>query len=109
MGLPFTNSHACCTSPSFVFGARFATPLMPLGTVHAPRACCLRCSPKGPKLEFQYLPAYKTLHCVHGIPPIGFWMVAVNCWRLQEPPGETHSDLRHRTPCPHTAHMWMGR
>ena len=22
------------------------------------------CSPKGPKLGFEYLPAYKTLHCV---------------------------------------------
>ena len=28
----------------------------------------VRCSPKGPKLGFEYLPAYKTLHCVHGIP-----------------------------------------
>ena len=32
MGLPFTNLFAsCCTSPSFVFGARFATPRMALG------------------------------------------------------------------------------
>ena len=32
MGPPFTNLFAsCCTSPSFVFGARFATPRMALG------------------------------------------------------------------------------
>ena len=31
MGLPFTNLFAsCCTSPSFIFGARFATPRMAL-------------------------------------------------------------------------------
>ena len=32
MGPPFTNLFAsCCTSPNFVFGARFATPHMALG------------------------------------------------------------------------------
>ena len=31
MGLPFTNLFAsCCTSPSFVFGARFLGPMCPL-------------------------------------------------------------------------------
>ena len=39
MGLPFTNLFAsCCTSPSFVFGARFATPHMALGPM-----CPLMC------------------------------------------------------------------
>ena len=39
MGLPFTNLVAsCCTSPSFVFGARFATPCMALGPM-----CHLMC------------------------------------------------------------------
>ena len=34
MGPPFTNLFAsCCTSPSFVFGARFATPRMALGPI----------------------------------------------------------------------------
>ena len=66
-------------APSFVFGARFANPRMALGTAHAPRACRIRCSPKGQKLGFEYLLTYKTLHCVrtacalrahcvHGIP-----------------------------------------
>ena len=36
MGLPFTNLLAsCCTSPSFVFSARLATPRMALGECHA--------------------------------------------------------------------------
>ena len=39
-----------------------------LRAVHAPHACRVRCSPKGPKLGLEYLPAYKTLHYVHGIP-----------------------------------------
>ena len=39
-----------------------------LGAAHTPRACRVRCSPKGPKLGFQYLLTYKTVHCVHGIP-----------------------------------------
>ena len=39
-----------------------------LCAAHAPRACRVRYSPKGPKLGFEYLPTYKTLHCVHGIP-----------------------------------------
>ena len=34
-----------------------------LRAVHA-RACRVRCFPKGPKLGFEYLPTYKTLHCV---------------------------------------------
>ena len=55
---------SCCTSPSFVFGAKFATPRMALGTAHAPRACRVKCSPKGPKIMFEYLPTCKTLHCV---------------------------------------------
>ena len=39
MGLPFTNLFAsCCTSPSFVFGARFTTPRMALGPM-----CPLMC------------------------------------------------------------------
>ena len=39
MGPPFTNLFAsCCTSPSFVFGARFATPYMALGPM-----CHLMC------------------------------------------------------------------
>ena len=39
MGPPFTNLFAsCCTSPSFVFGARFATPHMALGPM-----CHLMC------------------------------------------------------------------
>ena len=39
MGPPFTNLFAsCCTSPSFVFGARFATPCMALGPM-----CHLMC------------------------------------------------------------------
>ena len=41
MGLPFTNLFAsCCTSPSFVFGARFATPRMALGPM-CPLMCWL--------------------------------------------------------------------
>ena len=41
MGLPFTNLLAsCCTSPSFVFGARFATPRMALGPM-CPLMCWL--------------------------------------------------------------------
>ena len=41
MGLPFTNLFAsCCTSPSFVFGARFATPHMALGPM-CPLMCWL--------------------------------------------------------------------
>ena len=50
-----------------------------LRAAQAPRACRVKCSPKGPKLGFEYLPTYKTLHCarsacalrvhcVHGIP-----------------------------------------
>ena len=39
MGPPFTNLFAsCCTSPSFVFGARFAAPHMALGPM-----CHLMC------------------------------------------------------------------
>ena len=39
MGPPFTNLFAsCCTSPSFVFGTRFATPRMALGPM-----CHLMC------------------------------------------------------------------
>ena len=33
-----------------------------LGTARAPRACRVRCSPNRPKLGFEYLPTYKTLH-----------------------------------------------
>ena len=40
-----------------------------LRAAHAPHRCRVTCSPKGPKLGFKYLPTYKTLHCVHGIPP----------------------------------------
>ena len=41
MGLPFTNLFAsCCTSLSFVFGARFATPRMALGPM-CPLMCWL--------------------------------------------------------------------
>ena len=41
MGLPFTNLYAsCCTSPSFVFGARFVTPRMALGPM-CPLMCWL--------------------------------------------------------------------
>ena len=41
MGLPCTNLFAsCCTSPSFVFGARFATPRMVLGPM-CPLMCWL--------------------------------------------------------------------
>ena len=36
----------------------------PEGRISAPRACRVRCSPKGPKLGFEYLLTYKTLHCV---------------------------------------------
>ena len=32
--------------------------------MHALRACRVKCSPKGPKLGFEYLPTYKTLHRV---------------------------------------------
>ena len=39
-----------------------------LRAAHTPRVCRIRCSPKGPKLGFEYLPTYKTLHCVHSIP-----------------------------------------
>ena len=35
-----------------------------LRAAHTPRACRVRCSPKGPKLGFKYLPTFKTLHCV---------------------------------------------
>ena len=34
---------------------------------HTPRACRLKCSPKGPKLGFKYLPTYKTLHFVRTV------------------------------------------
>ena len=41
MGLPFTNLFAsCCTPPSFVFGAKFATPRMALGPM-CPLMCWL--------------------------------------------------------------------
>ena len=40
----------------------------PEGRISAPRTCRVKCSPKGPKLGFEYLATYKTLHCVHGIP-----------------------------------------
>ena len=41
MGLPFTNLFAsCCTSPGFVFGARFTTPCMALGHM-CPLMCWL--------------------------------------------------------------------
>ena len=36
----------------------------PEGRISAPRACRVRCSPKGPKLGFEYLQTYKTLHCM---------------------------------------------
>ena len=35
-----------------------------LRAAHAPRACRVTCYPKGPKLGFEHLPTYKTLHCV---------------------------------------------
>ena len=40
------------------------------GRISVPRTCRVRCSPKGSKLGFEYLPTYKTLHCVHGIPRV---------------------------------------
>ena len=48
MGVPFTNLLAsCCTSPSFEFGAKFATPCMALGPMCHPMcwllSCRLRC------------------------------------------------------------------
>ena len=37
MGPAFTNPSACCcTSPNFVFGAKFTTPLMALGLMCPP-------------------------------------------------------------------------
>ena len=63
-GTTLRKFASCCTSPSFVFGAKFATRRMALGTAHALRACRVRCSPKGPKLGFEYLPTYKNLHYV---------------------------------------------
>ena len=35
-----------------------------LRTEQVPRACRVRCSPKAPKLGFEYFPTYKTLHYV---------------------------------------------
>ena len=36
MGLPFTQIRILLYLTQFVFGARFATPRMALGTAHAP-------------------------------------------------------------------------
>ena len=58
MGLPFTNSHLVVPHPVLYS----ALGLLPLVWPLAPRTCRVRCSPKGPKLGFEYLPTYKTLH-----------------------------------------------
>ena len=66
MGLPFTNSHLVVPHPVLYSAPRSLPLVWPL----APRTCRVTCSPKGPKLGFEYLPTYKTLHCMHGIPQI---------------------------------------
>ena len=56
MGPPFTNSHLVVPHP-VLYSAPGSLPLVwPL----APRACRVRCSPKGRKLGFEYLLTYKT-------------------------------------------------
>ena len=65
MGLPFTNSHLVVPHPVSAPGS------LPLVWPLAPRTHRVKCSPKGPKLGFEYLPIYKTLHCMHGIPSKG--------------------------------------
>ena len=37
------------------------------GRISVPRACRVTCSPKGPKLGFEYLLTYKTLHSVRTV------------------------------------------
>ena len=77
MGLPFTNLFAsCCTSPSFVFGTRFATPPAPgsypsYGPWHHARAARVPLS-QGAKTRVRVFADIQNFallaHCVHGIP-----------------------------------------
>ena len=71
MGLPFTNSYLVVPHP-VLYSAPGLLPLVWPLALHTRRARAasgappsrVRCSPKGPKLGFEYLPTYKTLHYV---------------------------------------------
>ena len=59
MGLPFTNSHLVVPHPA-LYSAPGSLPLVwPLAPCTCRAVCRVRCSPKGPKLGFEYLPTYK--------------------------------------------------
>ena len=63
MGLPFTNSHLVVPHP-VLCSAQGSLPLVWPLALHTRRALATSGAPPGPKLGFECLPTYKTLHCV---------------------------------------------